>query len=59
MRSIDITPTWTGILPALIRVLEDTKDADARQTVIEELRNMARAADLYVALLAREEASNG
>jgi hypothetical protein len=55
--TIDITPTWAGILPGLIRVLEGTKDAKARQTVIEELQRMARAADQAVAHA--KEASNG
>ena len=57
MKSIDITPTWTGILPGLIRALEDTEDSDARRVIIEELHNMARAADQAVAQA--KEASNG
>jgi hypothetical protein len=46
-RIIDITPTWTAILPAMLAVYE-TGDLDARSVVTQELQNMARAADMAV-----------
>ena len=48
-RTIDLTPTWEGILPALIAAMIDgtpTGQSIARQ----ELQSMARAADLAVTM---------
>ena len=55
--TIDITPTWEGLLPALLMVLE-RGNAKGREEVLAELRRMAQIADLHVALVAeqREEA---
>jgi hypothetical protein len=41
---IDLTPTWSGILPALLLVLE-SGTAEGRKMVREELVRMAAAAD--------------
>lgn len=49
MRYIDVTPTWEGVLPALLAVFGDAETAEARRTAGEELRRMARLADSYVA----------
>lgn len=45
-RVVDITPTWSGLLPAFIAIAEGG-DKEGRQMVREELARMARAADLY------------
>ena len=45
-KTIDITPTWTAILPALIAALEDGT-AEGKRLAREELKTMARAADVY------------
>lgn len=42
-KTIDITPTWAGILPALIAIYEHGD----RQTAIDELTKMANLADRY------------
>lgn len=46
MRVVDMTPTWTGILPALFALLE-APNKEARDTARSEFARMARAADLY------------
>jgi hypothetical protein len=43
---IDLTPLWSGILPALIAVLQ-TGSAEGRKLAIDELYRMAEAADAY------------
>jgi hypothetical protein len=43
---IDMTPTWQGILPALIVMLTEG-NANTREAGRLELEKMARAADLY------------
>ena len=50
-RVVDITPTWAGVLPLLLAALENGTDK-ARQAAREELRTMAKAADLYNASVA-------
>jgi hypothetical protein len=43
---IDITPTWQGLLPALLAVIEHG-NAQGRAMARVELSRMAEAADLY------------
>src|SRR4051812_20884303 len=45
--TIDCTPTWSGILNTLL-VLIDDGDREGRNKAIQELRNMAKVADMYV-----------
>lgn len=45
---IDVTPTWSGILPALMMLLE-SPSAEARQTAKDELLRMAKLADRQMA----------
>lgn len=44
-KTITITPTWEGLLPALLAVLTDG-EAQGQVAVREELTRMARAADV-------------
>jgi hypothetical protein len=44
--NIDLTPLWSGILPALIAVLQTGGD-EGRKMAIDELYRMAEAADNY------------
>ena len=53
VRTIDITPTWSGILPALIAILERGETVEARKTAEAELQKMAALADRYVDLSKR------
>jgi hypothetical protein len=39
MRTIDATPTWEGILPALLAVIESGTTAEAGNTAMTELRD--------------------
>lgn len=56
METIDLTPTWSGLLPGMIAVLEN-QDAPvrSRMDVLEEFRTMARAADIGVAAHKKEQ----
>jgi hypothetical protein len=42
--TIDMTPTWEGLLPSLIAMLQDGSPV-AQQTAREELTKLARFAD--------------
>lgn len=45
--TIDLTPTWSAILPVLLAVLEDGNEA-GKTTARLELTRMAEIADRYV-----------
>jgi hypothetical protein len=47
LQTIDCTPTWSGILPALLIVLEDGTEEGKKLARIE-LKRMAEIADKYV-----------
>lgn len=47
MKTIDLTPSWEAILPAILACY-DTGQLPARDFVVEELTRMARLADNYV-----------
>jgi hypothetical protein len=44
--TVDLTPTWREVLPALLAIFENGD----RRTAIDELTKMAGAADRYIAL---------
>lgn len=46
-KTIDMTPTWEGMLPILLTLLENGSAA-GRATAMAEMRKMAKLADLYV-----------
>jgi len=48
MKTIDMTPTWQSLLPAMLAVLENGS-FDAKRDIRSELNRMAKAADLAVA----------
>lgn len=52
VRVVDVTPTWRGVLPALVAALEDGT-AEGRRIAREELARMAEAADNWNASNAR------
>lgn len=43
--TIDLTPTWQGMLPLLLALVESGGE-EGRKVATEELRNMAKLADL-------------
>lgn len=53
--SIDVTPTWTDILPVFRSILEDGS-AESQAAIWEEIERMAKLADLYVASLSPDPA---
>ena len=46
-KTVDVTPTWQGILPALLALLQ-SDNPKSRQLAESELRRMAGLADGYV-----------
>lgn len=46
--TIDLTPTWSAIVPMLVMGLESGSSV-ARQAAMTELERMAKLADAYVA----------
>lgn len=49
METINITPTWKGVLRVLLEVYSTAKTSEARNTALAELTRMAELADAYVA----------
>jgi hypothetical protein len=47
-KTIDLTPTWREILPALLALMENP---ETRRDAADELTRMAGAADRYIALV--------
>lgn len=47
---IDMTPTWKGLLPALVHLAEHGTTSESRHVAMDELTRMANLADLYVTL---------
>lgn len=50
VQTIDITPTWRGILPVLVELATRATTVEAMKDAEAELRKMAQAADRYNAL---------
>lgn len=57
MQTIDITPTWQGLVPVLVHILQHSESASSRRDITEELTKMAKAADLWNAHLAEQAAT--
>ena len=55
---VDLTPTWRGILPGMIAVLEHGTDK-GKDIARDELARMAKAADQWNAHCKAEEAKQG
>ena len=51
--TIDLTPTWRGVLPMLLAGIENGTP-ESRKIAIEELQKMAEAADLYNASIPKD-----
>lgn len=47
--TVDLTPTWSGILPALLDLLK-SDNYKTREIAVRELERMAGLADGYVEL---------
>ncbi len=47
--TIDITPTWEGVLPVLVEVAARGETAEARKAAMAELVRLARIVDNMVA----------
>jgi hypothetical protein len=47
-KTIDMTPTWKGLLPVLMHLVENATTSESRAMATSELARMANLADLYV-----------
>ena len=45
----NITPTWSGLLPVMIAILQDSDNDKAKSEIKQEFKRMAHAADMTVA----------
>ena len=45
---IDITPTWQGLLPSILKALANAENPQVKEIMQDELLRMAKLADLYV-----------
>lgn len=50
-RKVDLTPTWSAVLPIIVRGLRSDNEA-SRENALAELANMALAADRWNTRLA-------
>ena len=48
VQTIDVTPTWSGILSTLLVIYRDAETAEGRKMAVIELQRMAALADKYV-----------
>lgn len=48
MESIDITPTWTAVLPILVEVAANGETPEGRDAAWTELRRLAAIADAVI-----------
>jgi len=46
-RTVDITPTWAGLVTFLVHVIENSETRTGRDNAVAELRRMAEAADQW------------
>ena len=46
-QTLDMTPTWESLVPALLLILRSSKQADAQHMIKQELVRMAQAADRW------------
>lgn len=51
MRTVDVTPTWSSILPAWRAVFDNTSNPDAIESMWAEFERMAKAADNWNAFV--------
>ena len=53
MQTVDLTPNWRGILPALLALLENPA---TQRDALDELAKMANLADRYNEMVSKVEA---
>lgn len=57
IRTVDLTPTWTGLMPGLIAVLENGDSEAGRQGVRDELMRLAHLVDHHNLETKKEKAA--
>ncbi len=45
METIDLTPTWAGLMPALVEIAANGTTAEGRQQAMAELMRLAKIVD--------------
>lgn len=58
IETIDITPTWSELLPTLIEVATNGATLEGRRNAMTELKRMARAADLFIESCKKESTTD-
>jgi hypothetical protein len=48
IKTIDITPSWRGLMPALVELAANAKDETARKIAWDELYRLADYADQVI-----------
>jgi len=56
-KTIDLTPTWEGLVPVLLHIAQHATSMTARKDIETELTNMAKAADRWNAHCKASKAS--
>lgn len=47
--TMDVTPTWSSLLPAMVAIISDPNTrAESREVILEELARAMRLADAHV-----------
>ena len=50
-KTVDLTPTWSGVLPAMLAVISNPDASqESRRVMYEEMERMATYADNWVSL---------
>ena len=48
MKTIDITPTWSALIPTMVEVLKNPKaSSEAKKMITDELVRLAKIVDAY------------
>ena len=48
MKTIDITPTWSALIPTMVEVLKNPKaSSEAKKMISDELVRLAKIVDAY------------
>jgi len=46
--TIDLTPTWESLVPAMVYILQHSYESETtKQNIAAEIRKMAKAADMW------------
>jgi hypothetical protein len=59
METIDLTPTWTALMPILLQLLQqDNLSKETRDMIYAELMHLAKFADQFYEQAKKQEVAN-